>query len=83
MKVDERGLIDPKVFFNLPGLGSTYKKLLKMAIEIIFIVSFPIKTCDFPYVTLVYQRVLNKQLLEEDMSIFGNTPKTTLGGNLD
>ena len=34
-----------------PGLGSTYKKLLKMAIEIIFIaliVSFPIKHCDFP-----------------------------------
>ena len=53
-----------------------------MAIEIIFIVSFPIKTCDFPYVMLVYERVLNKQLLEEDMSIFGNTPKTTLGGNL-
>ena len=71
------------VFLNLPGLGSTYKKLLKRAIEIIFIVSFPIKNGDFPYVTLVYQRVLNKKILEEDMSIFGNTPKTTLGGMVD
>ena len=56
---------------------------MKRAIEIIFIVSFPIKNGDFPYVTLVYQRVLNKKLLEEDMSIFGNTPKTTLGGMVD